>query len=115
LPPVDDRERTADERARLATTLRIAGLWVLAKNGRDTSTPFPELVSGPMPPGAGQMQESRQDDKRVQLEMIEAQRSVLLAAMSDGSYSSESINAAMANLDADQVSLELKGAPAGGH
>jgi CPA1 family monovalent cation:H+ antiporter len=47
--------------------------------------------------------------------MIEAQRAVLLAAMSDGSYSSESINAAMANLDADQVSLELKGAPAGGH
>jgi CPA1 family monovalent cation:H+ antiporter len=115
LPPVDDRERTADERARLATSLRNAGLRVLAKNGRDTSTPFPELVSGPMPPGAGQMQESRQDDKRVQLEMIEAQRSVLLAAMSDGSYSSESINAAMANLDADQVSLELKGAPAGGH
>ena len=40
---------------------------------------------------------------------------VLLAAIAEGSYSSELINAAMANLDADQISLELKGAPAGSH
>jgi CPA1 family monovalent cation:H+ antiporter len=55
------------------------------------------------------------DEKRIQLEMIDAQRGVLLAAIAEGSYSSELINAAMANLDADQISLELKGAPAGSH
>lgn len=115
LPVVDDRERLAVERARLAASLRSAGVSVLVKNGRDTDAPFPELVSGPMPPGGGRLHDDRQDDQRVQLEMIEAQRNVLLAAMSDGSFSSELINAAMENLDADQVSLELKGATAGGH
>ena len=66
-----------------------------------------------MPPSAGASLSLSQEEKRVQLEMIDAQRGVLLAAMSDGTYSSELINAAMANLDADQISLELKGAPLG--
>ncbi len=113
LPPVDDGGRLAADRARLSASLRDAGIYVLERNGLDIAAPFPDLVSGPMPPSAGASLSLSQEEKRVQLEMIDAQRGVLLAAMSDGTYSSELINAAMANLDADQISLELKGAPLG--
>jgi hypothetical protein len=88
---------------------------VLERNGLDPVKPFPDLVSGPMPPTTDGSAWMTPDENRVQLEMIDAQRGVLLAAMADGAYSSELINAAMANLDADQISLELKGAPAGSH
>ncbi len=54
-------------------------------------------------------------EKAVQLEMIDAQRKVLLSAMEDGTYSSELVNAAMANLDADQISLEIRGGSTAAH
>jgi CPA1 family monovalent cation:H+ antiporter len=115
LPPVDDHGRLAADRARLSAALRNAGVYVLVQNGLDPVEPFPDLVSGPMPPTADGTGWMSPDEKRIQLEMIDAQRGVLLAAIAEGSYSSELINAAMANLDADQISLELKGAPAGSH
>jgi len=49
--------------------------------------------------------------KRLALTIIEAQRSALLDARDDGVYSSEILNSALTNLDADQISLELKDAP----
>ena len=107
LPPVNDLERTAIDRARLSVSLRNAGLNVLQRNGRDTAAPFPELVAGPMPPDAHESQAEMAEDKRIQLEMIQAQRNVLLAAMSDGSYSSELINAAMASQICDGASAVL--------
>lgn len=113
LPPADDGGRLAADRARLSAALRNAGVYVLEQNGLDAMSPFPDLVSGPMPASADGSHSMTQEEKRIQLEMIEAQRGVLLAAMADGSYSSELINGAMATLDADQISLELKGQPVG--
>ena len=43
--------------------------------------------------------------------MISAQRKALLDARDDGDFSADALNAALDVLDADQISLELKGAP----
>jgi CPA1 family monovalent cation:H+ antiporter len=44
--------------------------------------------------------------------VISAQRKALLDARDDRDFSADTLNAALAVLDADQISLELKGAPA---
>jgi CPA1 family monovalent cation:H+ antiporter len=115
LPPSDQLERSNLERIRLTAALRSAGTVVLEQNGLDPAAPFPDLVSGPMPPATVETREDQRSMKQIQLDMIEEQRKVLLAAMEEGTYSSELISAAMANLDADQVALELKGEPHSGH
>jgi hypothetical protein len=52
------------------------------------------------------------EQKRLALDVISAQRKALLDARDDGNISAEALNAVLAVLDADQISLELKGAPA---
>ncbi|WP_426595378.1 cation:proton antiporter [Cellulomonas sp. McL0617] len=47
----------------------------------------------------------------LQLAVIKAQREALLRARSDGTFGSGTLSAALAILDADQISAELKGAP----
>jgi monovalent cation/hydrogen antiporter len=44
----------------------------------------------------------------MRMEMIEAQRSALLAARSEGTFSSAALTSALDNLDADQISLEMR-------
>lgn len=107
--------RTMAGQERLAALLRGAGMSVLVRNGMDPNQPFPELVWGPMPLAAAVSSEQQQLDKRVQLEMIEAQRNALLEAMEVGAISSELFNSALENLDADQMALEMKHVPATGH
>jgi CPA1 family monovalent cation:H+ antiporter len=51
------------------------------------------------------------DQKSLTLDVISAQRKALLDASDDGIFSADALNAALAVLDADQISLELKGAP----
>ncbi|HEX5850011.1 MAG TPA: hypothetical protein VFY59_12520, partial [Rubrobacter sp.] len=53
-----------------------------------------------------------EDQKRLALDVISTQRRALLDARDDGDFSAEALNAVLAVLDADQISLELKGAPA---
>ncbi|MEJ2887216.1 cation:proton antiporter [Actinomycetospora aeridis] len=50
---------------------------------------------------------------RVRLEMIEAQRAALLAARDEGRFTSAALTAALENLDAEQISLELRSRPTG--
>lgn len=45
------------------------------------------------------------------LKIVEAQRNALLDARDIGAYSAELIAHALMNLDADQISIELKGGP----
>ncbi|GAA4913631.1 sodium/proton antiporter (CPA1 family) [Actinomycetospora succinea] len=47
---------------------------------------------------------------RVRLEMIEAQRAALLDARDEGRFTSSALAAALENLDAEQISLELRSA-----
>ena len=51
------------------------------------------------------------DIKQVTIEIIEAQRTALLDARDDGTFDAEILNNALDNLDADQISIELKGQP----
>lgn len=54
------------------------------------------------------------DAKRLTLAVIAAQRDELLDARDDGTFSAGMLRSALAALDADQISLELKGAPVDG-
>lgn len=49
--------------------------------------------------------------KKLALNVIAAQRTALLDARDDGTYTAEILNNALTNLDADQIGIELKGAP----
>lgn len=115
LPPAHEFDPNSVERIRLSVRLRAAGIAVLEKHNMDPSSPFPDLVYGPMPSPDTKSFEFHKNETAIQLEMIDAQRNVLLSAMEDGTYSAELVNAAMASLDADQISLELKNAPGGRH
>jgi monovalent cation/hydrogen antiporter len=48
---------------------------------------------------------------QVRLEMIEAQRAALLAAQDEGAFTSESLTSTLENLDAEQISIELRSRP----
>jgi CPA1 family monovalent cation:H+ antiporter len=68
----------------------------------------PALVSGA---GVERAVDQSDDQKQLTLAVISAQRKALLDARDDGNFSADALNAALAVLDADQISLELKGAP----
>jgi len=51
--------------------------------------------------------------KRIRLDVIDAQRQALLDARDDGVFDARMLGSALAALDADQISLELKGGPDG--
>ena len=60
---------------------------------------------------AGPDRNQSSDQKRLTLAVISAQRKALMDARDGGSFSADALNAVLAILDADQISLELKGAP----
>ena len=62
-----------------------------------------ELASADLPAGS--------PSKRHALAVIKAQREALLDARDDGLFSSDALGSALAVLDADQMSLELRGVP----
>jgi CPA1 family monovalent cation:H+ antiporter len=45
---------------------------------------------------------------RVRLEMIDAQRAVLLAARDEGTFSSQLLTSLLDTLDAEQISIEMR-------
>ena len=53
------------------------------------------------------------DFKRTRIAVIRAQREAILDARDDGQLSAGTIEAVLATLDADEIGLELKGAPVG--
>ncbi len=108
LPSSSRSERELHERTLLQARLREAAAAVLSNAGVNADAPFPELASGPMPPAVPQHPDDERATIDLQLAMIEAQRAVLLAARADGAYSSETLNSAMAALDASQISLEIR-------
>lgn len=76
--------------------------------------------SGPGGDGPGSDASTDEDDERVALHarmravtlaVILAQREALLDARDDGTFDAESLDMALATLDAAQISLELQGAP----
>ena len=77
----------------------------------DTAASVPE---NPVDSPASTTQPATNDWKRRDLAVIDAQRNVLLDARDDGLFGSATLTAALDVLDADQLSLELKGGPPSG-
>lgn len=73
-------------------------------------------IPAPAPLESEPMMEQFVAEKRYRLAVIEAQRSALLDARDDGTFDAEVLENALANLDAAQIALELRGrrsSPAG--
>lgn len=92
-PAPVDAELEREERLRLLTLLRDAA----------------ETV--PLPTPMERTPEAFVAQKRARLARIEAQRTALLDARDDGAFSADLLLGALTNLDADQISIELKGDP----
>ena len=101
-----DQPAAYDERVRLMTLLRQTAATVRAENGDDHPN-----AHQPAEVEADQTQRQTDDTKRSTLTVLDAQRQALLDARDDGTFTSDSLNAALEIVDADQISLELKGAP----
>lgn len=82
----DDRQTDADERERVLDLLRQT-----AERERTRVTDRPL--------------------KRVELDVLAAQRAALLDARDDGVFDAEVLSHALAVVDAAQIGLELRGAP----
>ncbi len=101
-----DQSIASDERARLIALLQQTAAKATetrtAENGDQQHADYvePDIWQPPT-----------DDTKRVTLAVIIAQRQALLDARDDGAFTTDALNAALAVIDADQISLELKGAP----
>jgi hypothetical protein len=96
---------TAAERAALQDRLTEADLAVLDRHPDDPDVArFRERLAT-LDADAAAMTRSR---VRIRLEMIEAQRAALLDAREEGRFSSAALTDALENLDAEQISLELR-------
>jgi len=96
-----DESIAHDERLRLMSLLEQAAAAVNDERGADNQQIY----------NAEPDREQGDDSKRLTLAVISAQRQALLDARDEGSFSADALNAALAVLDADQISLDLKGAP----
>jgi len=92
-----------DERVGLMTLLEQTATAVAEERGVD---PVRESRGG-----IEREADQGDDQKRLTLDVISARRKALLDARDDGNFSADALNAALAVLDANQISLELKGAP----
>lgn len=106
-PALPDDEVSKEERGRI--------LALLAEIERDVTTSVAQQADASPTDAAATAVAIPADDhaswKKRTLDIIAAQRSALLDARDDGAYSAEVLNSALTNLDADQISIELKGAP----
>lgn len=106
-PALPDDEASKEERGRI--------LALLAEIERDvTASAAQQADASPTDATATAVAIPADDHvawKKRTLDIIAAQRTALLDARDDGAYSAEVLNSALTNLDADQISIELKGAP----
>lgn len=107
-PGVVDQSATYDARVRLIALLRQTADTVTAEYNTDRP-----CADQPDESEVDQQQGQTGDAKRLTLTVLNAQRRALLDARDDGTFAADALNAALAVIDADQISLELKGAPVG--
>ncbi|WP_348786797.1 cation:proton antiporter [Leifsonia sp. NPDC080035] len=92
-PAAADPQAERDERRRLMELLYEAGKEV------------------PSPATTERTPEAFNEHKSARLRRIRAQRSALLDARDDGTFSADVLAGALSNLDADEISIDLKGDP----
>jgi CPA1 family monovalent cation:H+ antiporter len=105
-PAGPDAHAEDEERRRL-----LALLTSIERDIRAANPPVVELPTDPAADAAAPTPESFAALKKQTIQIIEAQRTALLDARDDGAFSAEVLNRALDTLDADQISMELKGAP----
>jgi CPA1 family monovalent cation:H+ antiporter len=65
----------------------------------------------PVPTTTERTPEAFAEHKRARLAQLRAQRDALLDARDDGAFSADVLAGALSNLDADEISIDLKGDP----
>ena len=92
-PAAADPQADREERKRLLELLHEAG----------QAVPQPDTVE--------RTPEAFNQHKSARLKRIRAQRDALLDARDDGTFSADALAGALSNLDADEISIDLKGDP----
>lgn len=72
---------------------------------------FEAAKTVPMPTTTERTPEAFAEHKRARLAQLHAQRNALLDARDDGAFSADALAGALSNLDADEISIDLKGDP----
>ncbi|GAA1879612.1 sodium:proton antiporter [Pseudonocardia ailaonensis] len=103
-PSAPDPEELAAERHELEARMRVAGIEVME---RYRTHP---LIAEFLERTADEAQRPDPADfRRLRLEMIEAQRETLIIARGEGVFAASALTVALENLDAEQISIELRG------
>lgn len=105
-PAGPDVESQNAQRAELLAMLTAIEQEIRAANPPVVETPTDTAVDAVLPPSRAFAAR-----KRLTIEIIDAQRTALLDARDDGTFDADVLNNALDNLDADEISIELKGAP----
>ena len=98
-----DVEAARTERAQLEEMLRSVADDLVHEH-REARAAAEERQHGDRDPAA-----DRELFRTLRLEIIEAQREALLAARDDGTFSASVLTGALETLDADQISMDLRG------
>ncbi|MGN8049214.1 cation:proton antiporter [Curtobacterium sp. 22159] len=106
-PATDTAERDAEERQRLLGLMRTAAEQVPGEREAPPATREELEAADP-----AELRAWMGREKARRLAVLEAQRAAILDARDDGTFDAEVLESMLQNLDAEQIALELRGAPA---
>jgi NhaP-type Na+/H+ or K+/H+ antiporter len=106
-PAKTDEASTIDERTRILALLDEAAASVTGSGEQFAVAPTERDVTAATGGGAT----GGSPGKAESLAILAAQRTALLDARDDGTFGAEALNSALESIDADQISVETKGAP----
>jgi CPA1 family monovalent cation:H+ antiporter len=106
-PAPDTAAKDTEERRRLLDLMRTA-----AEQVPGTSEAGPRAREELEAADPAQLRAWMGREKARRLAVLEAQRAAILDARDDGSFDAEVLESLLQNLDAEQIALELRGAPA---
>ncbi|WIB77442.1 cation:proton antiporter [Curtobacterium sp. MCPF17_002] len=107
-PVTDSAEKDLEERQRLLELMRTAAEQI--PDAHDDDGPRTQQELRAADPAELRAWMGREKTRR--LAVLEAQRAAILDARDDGTFDAEVLESMLQNLDAEQIALELRGAPA---
>jgi len=105
-PAPDTAAKDTEERRRLLDLMRTA-----AEQVPGTSEAGPRAREELEAADPAELRAWMGREKARRLAVLEAQRAAILDARDDGSFDAEVLESLLQNLDAEQIALELRGAP----
>jgi CPA1 family monovalent cation:H+ antiporter len=106
-PVPDTAAKDTEERGRLLELMRTA-----AEQVPGTSEAGPRTREELEAADPAELRAWMGREKARRLAVLEAQRAAILDARDDGTFDAEVLESMLQNLDAEQIALELRGAPA---